>query len=498
MDASYNKTHVILALLRLKATDDEHVLRRLTWKAIFEIWQSAPDVFFIDEILLLLPRHTQDKFLRLLTRAGAEYADARAWNHLERAMQVVLQNPDYHYYVTRSRLFREDILRACGDGMAGEIIPYERMVANRADWVYFNLIEERLILEPKPLDNLTLNYALLRSRERGEEKPGHQPLCVWFGTNRAAQPSAKGTEFLAIRNDLANPAGELIVGRSVISVPLSHVYGKLERPAPWWKVWKGNTEDVNDHFVIHTVEKMAQKEWLESAGEQYPEKEGLLFIHGYSNTFDDALFKTAQLKVDLKFKGIALCFSWASCGVPQDYMVDESTIEWSRLHLQQFIDLIINKLGLTRLHIVAHSMGNRALLEVIKNWQPAEDYNPIRTLVLAAPDIDTGTLAQLEPYFAHYPAVTLYASTKDVAINISHSVHRYARAGNPRPPLILKHMETVDVSATNTELFSIGHAYYAHSRAVFNDMYYLIRNGLKADDRAGIMRIESENYFTLI
>ncbi|WP_318392642.1 alpha/beta hydrolase [Enterobacter sp.] len=498
MHPAQSKNHVILTLLRLKVTDTERRLGRLSYLRIFDMWQLPADAVDINALLRLLPHHVHDKFLQLSERILKARADETAWSHIENAMQTSLEYPDYHYHVTRSRLFREDVMRASGDNMPGEIMPYEEMIASRADEVYFNLIHQRLILDPEPPERETFKSTLCAWRHPHADKSGYQHLCVYFGTNRAEQQTGGKTQFLSIRNDQHHPAGELIVGRSFISVPVSHVYGSLERPAPWWKVWENNAENVNEHFVIHTVEKMEKTKWLKGARQQYPDKEGMLFIHGYSNTFDDALFKTAQLKVDLKFKGIALCFSWASCGALKDYVVDESTISWSTQHLQQFIDLVINELGLTRLHIIAHSMGNRALIEVIKNWQPSQDYNPIRSLVLAAPDIDAGTLAQLEPHFARYPTVTLYASTKDVAINISHSVHRYPRAGNAKPPLVLQHMETVDVSATETALFSLGHAYYARSRAVFQDMYYLIRNGIKAQERAGITRIEPLNYYTLI
>ena len=54
----------------------------------------------------------------------------------------------------------------------------------------------------------------------------------------------------------------------------------------------------------------------------------LVFVHGFNTTFDNALFRTAQIAYDLKFDGAPFVYSWPSQGQVgfQDYSYDrEST-----------------------------------------------------------------------------------------------------------------------------------------------------------------------------
>ncbi|WP_122815444.1 alpha/beta fold hydrolase, partial [Pseudomonas viridiflava] len=106
------------------------------------------------------------------------------------------------------------------------------------------------------------------------------------------------------------------------------------------------------------------KSYLAKCSETSTSHEGLLFIHGYNVSIDAALWRSAQLCHDLKFPGLMLCFSWASLGSTTGYPADEATVDWSAAHLKEYLTNVTENLGLTSLHIVAHSMGNRALLAV--------------------------------------------------------------------------------------------------------------------------------------
>ncbi len=55
----------------------------------------------------------------------------------------------------------------------------------------------------------------------------------------------------------------------------------------------------------------------------------LVFLHGYSVTFENAAIRAAQLGVDLKVTGAIAFFSWPSRGNPLFYTPDEATIEAS-------------------------------------------------------------------------------------------------------------------------------------------------------------------------
>jgi esterase/lipase superfamily enzyme len=86
-----------------------------------------------------------------------------------------------------------------------------------------------------------------------------------------------------------------------------------------------------------------------------------VFIHGYNVSFFEAARRTAQLHWDLGFRGTPAFFSWPSGGSLLDYWADEASSEWAASHLREFLDLLAKRSGAKKIHLIAHSMGNRPL-----------------------------------------------------------------------------------------------------------------------------------------
>ncbi|WP_162868404.1 alpha/beta hydrolase, partial [Pseudomonas viridiflava] len=104
---------------------------------------------------------------------------------------------------------------------------------------------------------------------------------------------------------------------------------------------------------------------------------------------------------------LMLCFSWASLGSTTGYPADEATADWSAAHLKEYLTNVTENLGLTSLHIVAHSMGNRALLAVLEDWENKPGATAISQIILAAPDVDAKRFKQFGRVFNLYEQVTL-------------------------------------------------------------------------------------------
>lgn len=86
--------------------------------------------------------------------------------------------------------------------------------------------------------------------------------------------------------------------------------------------------------------------------------------------------------------------------------------------------------------------------------------------------------------------MTLYASSKDLALQASQLVHGNPRAGDSGDGLVVVDgIETIDASTVTTGF--LGHSYFAEVTSVMSDIYYLIRHSNKADDRFGLMRAEA-------
>lgn len=272
-----------------------------------------------------------------------------------------------------------------------------------------------------------------------------------------------------------------------MSVPTDRRMGDLTAPR-WWKF--EFKEDPKKHVVLTSVTPMEPPSFftkLTGAIAKSDERSSFVFIHGFKTSFKDAVRRTGQLAYDLHFPGAPICFSWPAKGGVLDYLADEATVEWTSPYLKAFLLDLCAQSGAKKVHLLAHSMGNRALtraLDAIANAAPSGVR--FQEIMLAAPDIDAGVFLQLTKSVsstAH--RVTLYASSNDEAIKASKDIHEYQRAGESGSGiLVVRGVDTVDVSAVNTDL--IGHSYYAENRSVLSDIFNLIRNGLPPDSRPGL------------
>ncbi|HEY1399854.1 alpha/beta hydrolase [Roseateles sp.] len=323
--------------------------------------------------------------------------------------------------------------------------------------------------------------------------PTHTDIDIHFGTNREplAGPFPGSVDFGGRRNGAEQP---LSFGLATVTIPAVHKEGRIERPSFWHFEFK---QDKRRHMVIDQVRILSEARWTASASSGGSGAEALLFIHGFNVDFDEALYRTAQIAHDLRFPGLTLCFSWASCGEVLDYTVDEESVRWSTHHLQTFLEVVATRLSLRRIHVVAHSMGNRALLDVLSQWTPPSGSAPLSQIVLAAPDVDAGIFRQVAKVFSRFDRVTLYASSEDKPLRVSRRLHSYPRAGDATPPLVVAHLDTVDVSAVGADLFGLGHSYFAVKPKVFSDLFYIIRHGFIPAQRASIRPVPGQGHFEL-
>jgi Alpha/beta hydrolase of unknown function (DUF900) len=97
---------------------------------------------------------------------------------------------------------------------------------------------------------------------------------------------------------------------------------------------------------------------------------------------------------DLHFGRVAMLFSWSSCGTLQGYLTDETNVRWAQNDFPEFLRLSLSQLGLTTVHAVAHSMGNRVLAEILgaaASLREDDSWARFDQIVFAAPDIDTAS-----------------------------------------------------------------------------------------------------------
>jgi len=225
------------------------------------------------------------------------------------------------------------------------------------------------------------------------ESPDWDIVPVFYGTDRANENDPKRAKYSADR------ANRLELGRALVTVPKSHQTPLIERPwayrVPFLQLTLyEEAEDPKKHFTLKDVGKLTEEEFLAlvkerlAASKSYKDH-ALVFVHGFNTSFDYALYRTAQIAYDLKFDGAPFAYSWPSGGGVASYTYDRESSGQSEPYLKQFMEMVINKSGAKSVSVIAHSMGNQPVLQVLRDLRRSKpDHVQISQVVLAAPDVD--------------------------------------------------------------------------------------------------------------
>jgi esterase/lipase superfamily enzyme len=306
---------------------------------------------------------------------------------------------------------------------------------------------------------------------------------VFYATDRNPLESVHlGRAYGAERNT------RIEYGRAQVSIPRNHKIGELEDP--FFKlVFR---PDPNDHVMLHKVEALDERRYYELVNDRArkpAKKSAFVFVHGYNVSFEDAARRTAQLAYDLKFDGAPVFYSWPSRAKEVDYVADEGNVAWSETNLANFLTSFAQKTDAEKIVVIGHSMGTRALANayvrvVVGNPALRSRFSEI---ILAAPDIDADVFARdIAPKLAEKPTqVTIYASSNDIPLMVSKRVHKAARLGESGEKIaVVKNIESIDASLLKTDF--LNHSYAMENRSVVSDMFHILRNGLRASNRAGL------------
>ena len=101
-------------------------------------------------------------------------------------------------------------------------------------------------------------------------------------------------------------------------------------------------EDPAKHFTLKEIKALSREELAQivrdrlGASSEFKDQ-ALVFLHGFNNSFESALFRTAQIAYDLKFDGAPFLYSWPSKGQLglQDYSYDRESSGQSEPYLRR-------------------------------------------------------------------------------------------------------------------------------------------------------------------
>jgi esterase/lipase superfamily enzyme len=308
---------------------------------------------------------------------------------------------------------------------------------------------------------------------------------VLFATDRRVEtrrPLAFGTE--------AADGNQISYGTCFVSVPRDHRMGELEGPSIWRLQFR---PDPEHHVVVLSKELADQARFFDDVrhlAERSDERDALVFVHGFNVEFDDAARRTAQLAYDLGFKGPAITFSWPSQATLLGYNRDARNVELSTDSLRMVLSDLSKKANV-RIHVIAHSMGNRALIGALSKL---DSDVTIRQIALIAPDIDAELFRRLARSFpSSVGPITLYASSRDAALLAAESFAGYPRAGQGGQNIVVTPgIDTVDASSVDTSLTGLGHSYYADASQILSDLFAFFQ-GKPASKRFGLRAAQGKD-----
>jgi len=318
-------------------------------------------------------------------------------------------------------------------------------------------------------------------------EPDWQVVPVYWGTDRAVQPNAQRLAFGSDR------ARKLQVGEALITVPKVHEVPKVERPwvvkIPYFDVTiYAEKEDPKSHFTVKEIKALTKEQLLAQVKARLGDAklfkdQAVVFVHGYNTSFDNALYRTAQIAYDLDFDGATFVYSWPSGGAVASYTYDRESAQASEPYLREFLEMVVKQTGAKSVSIIAHSMGNQPLMDVLRDMRSSTPEGvEISQIVLAAPDVDADSFTNLARTIKGLAKnVTLYVASNDRALIVSRNFWGSYRAGDvpPAGPLIIEGIDTIDVTATSTDTFAINHSGYASNNKLLEDIGELLRTGLR-------------------
>ncbi|MEK6263166.1 MAG: alpha/beta hydrolase, partial [Planctomycetota bacterium] len=308
-------------------------------------------------------------------------------------------------------------------------------------------------------------------------------LRIFYATNR------KATGQTAADSAFGSKDAEVLSWGSVdVSIPHAHEMGRLESPSVFRLEWVSDPEKhvtLAPRLTTLTPERWKQE--LRSRATALDRPGVLLFVHGYNVSFADGARRAAQFAYDIAFSGPTVYFSWPSDGNLLPYMGDETSAFAAKELMADVLQTLTSLEPGLPVYIVAHSMGNRVMLHGLTTLLQREPsaHQALRQVVMASPDVGRREFKQIFNNLAGTkPRYTLYASSKDLPVNISAWLHEEPRVGNGGPNIaVFSGVDSVDASGITQEFFGLNHSYFGDNATLLSDLFTLIHRGFEPKDR---------------
>jgi esterase/lipase superfamily enzyme len=193
----------------------------------------------------------------------------------------------------------------------------------------------------------------------------------------------------------------------------------------WPKSVPGNPATDFVALRADPIEREKVPAWTNRAVRGSAKRHVLVFVHGFNNKFEDAVFRFAQIVHDSGAEVAPVLFTWPSRGSVLAYGYDRESTNFSRNGLETLLRDLAKDPNVGEVTILAHSMGNWLTLESLRQMaiRDRRIAPKIRNVILAAPDVDMDLArAAFHDMGRDRPRLTLMVSGDDQALAVSRLV----------------------------------------------------------------------------
>lgn len=248
----------------------------------------------------------------------------------------------------------------------------------------------------------------------------------------AAVPDATEVDMLvATTREASNDSGTLYTGERGAGVSLDAFTVSIPPDSrrkigevQWPRSLPPNPEtDFATVNVTPLPSVKAARGWLDA--HLPPSRRVLIFVHGFNNRFEDAVYRFAQIVHDSGSEVAPVLFTWPSRARVFDYLFDRESTIFSRDAFEETIWQVASDPRVEDVTIMAHSMGAWLAMESLRQMAIRRGKLPakIHNVILASPDVDVDVFAsQWRALNGPQARFTLFVSSDDRALQVSRRI----------------------------------------------------------------------------
>ncbi|WP_426616222.1 alpha/beta hydrolase [Bradyrhizobium sp. McL0616] len=175
------------------------------------------------------------------------------------------------------------------------------------------------------------------------------------------------------------------------------------------------------------LDKAAFNAAVNSVARTSRRSKAMIFIHGFNNRFDDAVYRFAQIVQDSRAPVIPILFSWPSQGVVglRAYARDSEVARDSSGSLDELIDQVALNPAVREVTVLCHSMGCLPTLNALqaRARRSGKIGGKIKNVAMVAPDVEFEAFReQIHEMGSSRPRFALFLSQDDGALKLSKSI----------------------------------------------------------------------------